>query len=457
MVVFLTVFAGTSRAADEYPIMQPDVDTFHAWLNSYYRAPEAAIDPIADLRIAASALAGIGISFSLLDSLVYTPSERNQGSCGNCWVWVGTGLLELVLANNGISESLSIQYFNSCASLDCTASGCGANTSCACAGGDLKMFVDAYNALGYAIPWSNSGAQYHDRTYEDECGTTATCESIAKIPRYVFGSAFRESRITTTGVDQDTAIGYIKNVLQQNKGVYFIFTLPNSSAWNDFNTFWKEGAQSQLWDFSAYAGMNMDFANGAGSHVVLVVGYNEEDADQANHYWIALNSWGTTSKRADGTFRIKMHQDYDSTYPYSKNGYTYTSPVLQLETIDNVTFAESISTDPEEDLEISSNAYSGTIDILAASTTTWTAVFDATWLTITSSASGTGDGRIAFTASANTDAGARTAQLYINGEPSIQVVQEGTISQESTTKAKRSSDSSDGKGGMCFIAVLTIT
>ena len=457
LVVFLTVFAGTARTVDEYPIMQPDADTFHAWLNRYYRAPVAAIDPIADLRIAAGALAGIGISFSLLDSLVYTPSERNQGSCGNCWVWVGTGLLELVLANAGISERLSIQYFNSCARLDCTGSGCGANASCACAGGDLAMFVEAYNAFGYAIPWSNSGAQYQDRAYGDECGTTATCESIARFPRYVFGTTLRESKIITMGVDQGTAIHNIKNVLQQNKGVYFIFTLPNESAWDDFYDFWRDGGQSRIWDFSAYDGMSMEFANGAGSHVVLLVGYNEEDADQADHYWIALNSWGTTSRRADGTFRIKMYQDYDATYSYSYNADNYTSPVMQMETIDNVSFAESISTDPSEDIELSASAHSGTIDVIAPATTSWTAAFDATWITITSSATGTGDGRITFTASANTDSGARTAQLYINDETSIRVVQDGKVSQESTNKAKRSSDSSDGKGGMCFIATLSVS
>jgi len=455
-VLFLAGCATNAEAEDEYPIMRPDVDTYHAWLDRYYRAPAAVIDPIADWRIAAGAIAGIGSGFSLLDSLVYTPSERNQGSCGNCWVWVGTGLLELCLAEAGISDRLSIQFFNSCASLDCTASGCGTNASCACAGGDLEMFVEAYNALGYAIPWSNDGAQYQDKTYAVECGTAKVCGGITKSPRYVFGGTFRQSRITTTGVDQDTAINHIKNVLQQNKGVYCIFTLPNSSAWDDFNTFWKEGGQSELWDFSAYAGMNLEFTNGAGSHVVLVVGYNEEDADQAHHYWIALNSWGATSRRTDGTFRIKMHQGYDSTYSYTKNGYTYTSPVLQLETIDNVRFVEPITTDPSEDMEISSSAYAGTIDVLAADTTAWTAVFDASWVTITSSASGTGDGRIAFTASANTDSGLRTARLYINGEPAIRVIQEGTITQESTTKAKRPSDSSDGAGGMCFIAALGI-
>jgi len=34
-------------------------------------------------------------SKSLLSYLPYTPSERAQGVCGNCWVWASTGALEI--------------------------------------------------------------------------------------------------------------------------------------------------------------------------------------------------------------------------------------------------------------------------------------------------------------------------------------------------------------------------
>jgi C1A family cysteine protease len=36
-------------------------------------------------------------SKSLLSNIQYTPSERNQGNCGNCWVWASTGVLENAL------------------------------------------------------------------------------------------------------------------------------------------------------------------------------------------------------------------------------------------------------------------------------------------------------------------------------------------------------------------------
>lgn len=457
VLLFLAVTSGSIRAEGEYPIMRPDVDTFHAWLGSYNSAPEAAMDPMADLRIAADAVAGIGGGYSLLDNLVYTPTERKQGSCGNCWVWVGTGLLELALAKTGINERLSIQLFDSCARLSCDESACGADASCACAGGDLEMFVAAYNALGYVVPWSNSGAYYQDGGIEGDCGTTVACAGIEKNPNYVFGNVIAQNKIATANVDQGTAIGRIKNVLQQGKGVYFIFTLPNTSAWDDFYDFWKGGSKTDLWDFSAYAGMDLDFIDGAGSHVVLLVGYNEVDVERANHYWIALNSWGTTTRRADGTFRIKMYQDYGAAYSYSYEGKAYTSPVMQFETINDVSFEEGPATDPYEDIQISAGPYSGTIAITAGAASAWTAAFDADWIRITSSAAGFGDGQITFSVSANTGTAARTARLYVNGALTIKVIQEGAVSQEATAKTVSKAASSEGDGGMCFISVLGVS
>lgn len=435
--------------------MQPDVDTFHAWRSSHDSAPEAAVDPIADLKIMANALAGIGGSFSLLDNLDYTPAERKQGSCGNCWVWVGTGLLELALAQSGVNDRLSIQFFDSCASLSCEESACGADESCACAGGDLGMFLAAYNALGYAVPWSNRDAYYQDSGIEGGCGTAVYCADIAKSPNYAFSSLITQNRISIAYADQDTAINRIKNVLQQNKGVYFIFTLPNGSAWDAFYDFWGSGSQADRWDFSTYRGMGLDFDKGAGSHVVLLVGYNEADADQNNHYWIALNSWGTTSRRADGTFRIKMYQDYDATYSYFYNGNIYTSPIMQLETINDISFEASIATDPYEDIQISSSSYSGTIVIIAAAENAWTAAFDADWIGITSSAAGTGGGQIAYTAAPNAGTTARTARLFINGTPMLRVIQEGKGSQQAESTARGSAASSGGQDGMCFISILS--
>ena len=89
-------------------------------------------------------------SKNLLSYLPYTPSERDQGSCGDCWVWASTGALEIDHnVKNGIFDRLSVQYFNSKYN-----SGQGSNW--ACCGGNLNYFTNWYNTDKTPIPWSNT-------------------------------------------------------------------------------------------------------------------------------------------------------------------------------------------------------------------------------------------------------------------------------------------------------------
>jgi len=64
------------------PVMRPDPDTIRDWIELYNSAPQAHISPAVKARVTQPP----GESFSLLDHLEYDPADRNQGSCGNCWV-----------------------------------------------------------------------------------------------------------------------------------------------------------------------------------------------------------------------------------------------------------------------------------------------------------------------------------------------------------------------------------
>jgi len=78
---------------------------------SPYRVITRPCAPLAELDAKIPVVLG---SYSLLGQIEYTPSERNQGACGNCWVWAGTSVMEVALnSQEGIKDRLSIQYINS--------------------------------------------------------------------------------------------------------------------------------------------------------------------------------------------------------------------------------------------------------------------------------------------------------------------------------------------------------
>ena len=99
----------------KYPIMHPDRQTLRRWMDQYNTAPKAHIDPEIAADLSDAELRGRSSSVNLLSHLKYTPSERNQGNCGDCWAWAGTGVMEIALhVQNNLKDRLSEQYFNSC-------------------------------------------------------------------------------------------------------------------------------------------------------------------------------------------------------------------------------------------------------------------------------------------------------------------------------------------------------
>jgi len=259
----------------------------------------------------------------LLPYLQYTPVQRDQGWAGNCWVWASTGVMEVSLdVQTGVKDRLSIQYFDSNyqAGSGCNWAGCG---------GDLDEFSTFYSGVGYAIPWSNTNAAYGD-TYQccsgplqggyscpcgDSCpctgyqaGTAVPAASISTSPSYSF-SSISDSWLYHPMSPPATAIAAIKNILSQNKAMYFAFSLPDAAAWTDFGNFWNNQPESVSYDMGKYNGYTYDYGTGGG-HAVLLVGY--DDTNPSDKYWIMVNSWGTTPGRPNGIFHVKMDLNYDS-------------------------------------------------------------------------------------------------------------------------------------------------
>ncbi|HPS90981.1 MAG TPA: PKD domain-containing protein [Methanothrix sp.] len=297
---FFAPQASAAPAPRTYPIMHPTQREASLWAGQYNSSARAYLSPEIEGKMASEPVA----AFSLLDLLRYTPSERDQGTCGNCWAWAGTGVMELDYARQkGVSDRLSVQYLASSYN-----GGCGENG--ACCGGWLSDLAGFYQDKKIMVPWSNSNAHYRDG--KNDCGACSSVPAsfISTEPHYEL-SAISSNTIPTHNLSREEAISNIKNVLLQGKGIWFGYFLPDKRAWDDFFSFWGSQPESAVWQPDGADGRTFDYRNGGG-HAVLCVGYDESDPN--NRYWIMLNSWGKTAGRPSGLFRMSMDMNYNCSY-----------------------------------------------------------------------------------------------------------------------------------------------
>jgi hypothetical protein len=291
---FGNILGHNTYVPQKHPVMGKD-----AWnqrTQAIKNLPEAGISP--------EGLAGVSYpsSFSLLSHIPYLGSERDQGSCGNCWVWGCMAPIEIAHdVQNGVHDRLSIQYLNS------NYNG-GSGYSWACCGGWEGGFQNFFNTQGKFIPWSNSNANYQDGWRQCSDGTSVPASSISTTPNYPITS-IQWHGIQTAGVGTTQAISNIKSYLYANKAVTMAFYLP------DFQPFWSFwSSNSGNWNPDSYCGLS----DGAypGGHEVTVVGW-----DDSTDSWIVLNSWGVDSAHPNGTFKLKMDMNYNcargGSYSYS--------------------------------------------------------------------------------------------------------------------------------------------
>ena len=294
LMLFTSMNADLAYATGEYYVMHIDHETFLEMVEAHNSQPVANVD---------LGLVPLGSSYSLLDHIYYIPEERDQGCCGNCWVWAGTGILEIALdVQCGCEVRLSTQYPTSCMK-DTLYAGWWP-----CQGGFLYLLTDFYSDKEFVIPWSNTNAHWQDGA---ACtpSTVVPCDTISTQPRYCLTECTPETIPTHSYwppfPDHDTAIDNIKSILHQDRGVWFSWYMCDYR-WSDFFDWWDTEDETAIWEPPCG-----DFCDQFAGHAILCVGYNDDDPDPNNHYWIMLNSWGTTLGRPNGLFRVKMHMDYD--------------------------------------------------------------------------------------------------------------------------------------------------
>ena len=284
----------------KHPLMRPAPEEVALWASQYSASPKAVIAPETAAMMAAAPPA----SFSLLDRLKYIASERDQGVCGNCWAWAGTGVMEIDYARQmKQSDHFSVQFLDSNYN-----GGCGSNA--ACCGGWLDNLAGFYQVKKMIVPWSNANAHYQDGSRS--CGGCSAVPAyrISASPNYRV-SSISTSRIATQGLPSEQAIANIKGVLLQGKAIWFGFFLPDASSWSNFQEFWGSKPEAAIWQPDYACGRTYSYQSGGG-HAVLCLGYN--DTDPKNRYWIMLNSWGDTPARPAGLFRVAMDMNYNCSY-----------------------------------------------------------------------------------------------------------------------------------------------
>jgi len=298
---------GVVGDSNQYGVMHLSIEEIEA------RAAELQSLSSASQIAAFGARSTLPESVDLLPLLAYDPETRSQRSCGNCWVWAGTGAISISQnAQTGVYDELSIQYTNSLLNNG------GTTGPFACYGGNSHHLATFYMDEGNKrlIPVRNTNAEYADGNggqpggYEGGYKTNMPAENIVKTPCYSFTNMYAHAHDFTQ--PQGDVIDEMKRVLERKYPIVFGYFLPNEEAWEIFRTFWDLEAEDALFQIDGWDGIEHEDGSG---HDVLIVGYDATDQDSANHYWVLLNSWGAPENRPNGTFRIPMYINYQTKAP----------------------------------------------------------------------------------------------------------------------------------------------
>ena len=250
-------------------------------------------------------------------------TEWDQGTCGNCWVWAGTAAVaQSLFKSKGTSIPLSIQFFNS-NYVDGNIGKVKPN-SWACTGGNAEAFATIYNdgmnqsyeGGPFVIPWSNFNASYKDiSTPDSKDGQTALPKDLmTNSPYYGFSQMTAKRVIADPPSNQTAAIENIATALKDGKVIYYGLQWPNQTAASDFNNFFNNQGDADIYDPDLMNGTPYNVSYPGGGHAMTLIGYNKDDADTSKQYWIVQNSWGKSVSRPQGQFRLKMWMNYNATF-----------------------------------------------------------------------------------------------------------------------------------------------
>ncbi len=293
-------------------------------------------------------------------NLDYVTPPRDQGDCGSCWAFATTGALESYGLRNNIipvtDSDLSEQILVSCS---------GTYRAGSCSGGYIDRASSFIRDTGlpeeacYPYTATNSNCR-------SACGDWNT--STHRIGSW--------SYVATTS----PAVEAIKNALSSHGPL-----VTTMDVYTDF-FYYKSG----IYRYS--------YGQYEGGHAVLIVGYN----DDAGGYFIVKNSWGTGWGEG-GFFNIA----YSEINPTVQFGY-WTIAYL-LEAPCTYSISPTSKSFPK-------GGGSGSINVSAGAGCSWTAVSNASWVTINSGSSGAGNGAVQYVVLPNSTKRTRSATITVAGK-----------------------------------------
>ncbi len=295
-LVCLALFAPfLATAALEYRIMP-----YNATLAAQWQADLVAM-PVYQLPPGYPNAPG---SVNLLSHLHDDPSTRNQGDTGTCWLWGCTAVMSI----NYDVQSGGAQALTSGLSVQFAASNLEMVNTSLQDGGSPGTFQAFYEAVGFALPWTNA-------PWTDSMGCNKTPSAWIPTQPNIPISQVTLVQLATFTNDQQLAIATMKSALDAGKALVFELQMANLGDWASFMGYWGKSnlTEDAIIDLAFAAGHPSD--DSKGSHLMACVGYNDMDSDPDKHYWIILNSWGTAGGlRPNAVFHMAMNTRYDASY-----------------------------------------------------------------------------------------------------------------------------------------------